>query len=279
MDLVVKDLEELEFGSKQILSIDIHLSDITILVWELNKLDPMVNKETGEILSENDITNIKSELYEENEPPEFTIEIFEDVGKAVWWGLLDLIDKNPISRLTKSEFKNIEGVRKHIEKYVTDTWGLEEKLTSPPEKRPWHSLPRVALLGPKVQNKIYDDKVKEMKEQKEKERIRLERFRKGYLQEMRERRENELNKNIECVSQINNDDNISVNNDNSDQLSTSFKSLIDNQNEGFYPYSHSASKRGSSPPLLHTYFDSSKLENYWCWLVNWIKLIFNKLEV
>lgn len=209
----------------------------------------MVDKDTGAIIPENDITNVKSEIYEDNEPPEYTIEIFEDVGKAVCWGLLDLIDKNPTSRLSKSEFKNTDGVRKFIEKYVEENWGLEDKPEVTNEKKISYSLPRVALLGPKVQNKIYNEKLKEIKMQKEKERVRLERFRKSYLQEMKDRREKELNRFVESTSQINQDDNW-ANNDNSDQLSTSFKSLADNQNETYEPYSYNASKRGYSPPLV-----------------------------
>lgn len=102
----------------------------------IKKLDPMVNKETGEVIPENDITNIKSELYEDNESPEFTIQIFEDVGRAVCCGLLDMIEANPVSRLSKSEYKNLEGVRKAVEKIVIDTWGLEEKPEDNKEKKP-----------------------------------------------------------------------------------------------------------------------------------------------
>lgn len=238
-----------ESGSRQILCTDTPSNATTTLERGLNKLDPMVNKETGEIIPENEITNIKSEIYEDNEPPEFNIKIFEDIGKAVCLGLLDLIDKNPTSRLVKSEYKNTEGVRKSIEKYVEETWGLEDKPEPVADKKISYSLPRVALLGPKVQNKIYNEKIKEIKMQKEKERVRLERFRKSYLQEMKDRREKELYKNIESVSQMNQDES-SVNNDNSDQLSTSFKSLADNQSESFEPYSYNVSKRGYSPPMV-----------------------------
>ncbi len=37
--------------------------------------------------------------------PNYTIEIFEDVGRAVCIALLDLINKNPISRLPSSQYK------------------------------------------------------------------------------------------------------------------------------------------------------------------------------
>lgn len=130
------------------------------------------------------------------------IEIFEDVGRAVWSGLLDLIDANPLSRLPRSEYRNLEGVRKAVEKYVDDTWGLDEQPKVTADKQVNKSLPRVAMLGPKVMNKAYTEKVKEENEQKERERLRLERIRKGYLEEMKERREKQLNKNQEKVSPL-----------------------------------------------------------------------------
>jgi hypothetical protein len=49
-----------------------------------------------------------------NSPP-FTIEIFEDVGRAVCYGILDLIDENPISRIPLSAYKTVGNVRNDIE--------------------------------------------------------------------------------------------------------------------------------------------------------------------
>lgn len=167
----------------------------------IKKLAPRIDAD-GTLLPETDVTNINSDIYENGEPPEFNIEIFEDVGRAVWAGLLDLIEANPQPRLTKSEYKNLAGVRKAVEKYVDDTWGLDEQPESKTEKRVWQSLPRVAMMGPKNKAKSYEEKVKEEKEQKQKERQRLDRIRQSYLQELKERREKEMNKDIEGFSQI-----------------------------------------------------------------------------
>lgn len=115
------------------------------------------------------------------------------MGRAVWSGLLDLIDANPLSRLPRSEYRNLEGVRKAVEKYVDDTWGLDEQPKATHDKQINNSLPRVAMIGPKVMNKSYTEKLKEENELKERKRQRLERIRKGYLEEMKERREKPLN--------------------------------------------------------------------------------------
>ena len=44
-------------------------------------------------------------------PPLYTIEIFEDIGRAFCIGLLDFYESNPISRLPLSSFKNLDGVK------------------------------------------------------------------------------------------------------------------------------------------------------------------------
>ena len=46
--------------------------------------------------------------------PNYTVEIFEDVGKSVCIGLLDWIGQNPISRLATSHYKNVESVKKEL---------------------------------------------------------------------------------------------------------------------------------------------------------------------
>jgi len=40
--------------------------------------------------------------------PNYTIEIFENIGYAVCMALLDIIEKNPVSRLPSSQYKNIQ---------------------------------------------------------------------------------------------------------------------------------------------------------------------------
>ena len=63
--------------------------------------------ETGEIEPEIPITDINSKIYTEHKSPPFTIEIFEDVGKAFCIGLLDYVEKNPVSRIPLSNYKKI----------------------------------------------------------------------------------------------------------------------------------------------------------------------------
>lgn len=132
----------------------------------------MVCSETGEILPEKEVNDINSDMYKGDKPPVFTIgkpilsylEILEDVGKAVLAGLLDLINKNPVSRLPSSKYKDVSGVRKEIEKYVDDVWGLDEKPENKPQRRPVNSLPRVAMIGPKKKTKTHEEKVREKRE-------------------------------------------------------------------------------------------------------------------
>ena len=68
----------------------------------INHLPPKMKIETGEIEPEQAITDINSRIYTESKTPNYTIEIFEDVGRAVCLGLLDLAEINPISRLASS---------------------------------------------------------------------------------------------------------------------------------------------------------------------------------
>lgn len=51
-----------------------------------------------------------SKLYESG-PPVYTVEILEDAGKAIGISLLDSIDKNPYSRVPKSEYASLQGVQ------------------------------------------------------------------------------------------------------------------------------------------------------------------------
>ena len=46
--------------------------------------------------------------------PPYTIEIFEDVGRAFCIAILDWFEKNPVSRIPSSSFKNLEGVKNEV---------------------------------------------------------------------------------------------------------------------------------------------------------------------
>ena len=78
----------------------------------INHLSQKINKITGEIQPDSPITDSQSKIYTglETKAPPYTIEIFEDVGRAFCIGLLDYIEKNPISRIPTSTFKNLENI-------------------------------------------------------------------------------------------------------------------------------------------------------------------------
>ena len=72
----------------------------------INHLTPKINLSTGELDPETPLTDPSSKFYAPCTPqqktPNYTIDIFEDVGRAVCVALLDLIEKNPCSRVVSS---------------------------------------------------------------------------------------------------------------------------------------------------------------------------------
>ena len=52
-------------------------------------------------------------IRKETAPP-YTIEIFEDIGKAFCIGLLDFYNINPISRIPSSNLKTLDGVKNDL---------------------------------------------------------------------------------------------------------------------------------------------------------------------
>lgn len=87
----------------------------------INHLAPKLNKETGQIENETPITDPHSKHYYEciskdgslrkETAPTYTIEIFEDIGKAFCIGLLDFYNINPISRIPSTNLKTLDGVK------------------------------------------------------------------------------------------------------------------------------------------------------------------------
>ena len=76
----------------------------------INNLASKLNKETGQIETETPLTDPNSKHYTDSTgnqgesrinttTPAYTIEIFEDIGKAFCISLLDFYDMNPISRI------------------------------------------------------------------------------------------------------------------------------------------------------------------------------------
>jgi cytosolic carboxypeptidase protein 5 len=80
----------------------------------INVLTPKYNTTTGDIEPEDLATDRNSRLYKDMRLPNFTVEIFEDVGRAVCIALLEWMDINPISRMPTSHYKNCESVRKEL---------------------------------------------------------------------------------------------------------------------------------------------------------------------
>ena len=68
----------------------------------VNHLTPKIIANTGETEPETPLTDHNSKHYSGSQTPSYTIEIFEDVGRAVCYALLDIIEKNPVSRLLSS---------------------------------------------------------------------------------------------------------------------------------------------------------------------------------
>ena len=62
------------------------------------------------------MTDGSSSIYADKSAPAppYTIEIFEDVGRAFCIAILDLLDKNPVSRIPSSTLKNLEGVKNDV---------------------------------------------------------------------------------------------------------------------------------------------------------------------
>lgn len=73
-----------------------------------------MNLETGEIEPEDLATDRNSKLYKDLRTPNYTVDIFEDVGRAVCIALLEFAQMNPITRMATSHYKNLESVRKEL---------------------------------------------------------------------------------------------------------------------------------------------------------------------
>ena len=72
-----------------------------------------VNETYPSNLEESPYSDHKSYVYS-NGPPLYDTEIFEETGKSVCVSILDMIDKNPFSRLKNSPFKDLETFKIHV---------------------------------------------------------------------------------------------------------------------------------------------------------------------
>jgi hypothetical protein len=71
---------------------------------------------TGEVLGETEeILDANSKLYQkENKVPDYTPEVFEDVGRSFCLGVLDMAGLNPVTRVPTSQYKCVDGVKRDL---------------------------------------------------------------------------------------------------------------------------------------------------------------------
>ena len=78
----------------------------------LNHLTPKLNKLTGKKEAELPITDATSnQFYNMGGAAPYTIEVFEDVGRAFCIGILDYYNINPISRIVTSNLRTLKGIK------------------------------------------------------------------------------------------------------------------------------------------------------------------------
>ena len=80
----------------------------------INVLTPKLNLDTGEMEPEEIATDRNSRIYKDLRLPNYTTEIFEDVGKAICIALLEWIGLNPVSRMATSHYKNVDSLKKEL---------------------------------------------------------------------------------------------------------------------------------------------------------------------
>jgi len=77
-------------------------------------LTPKLNLDNGDIEAEEAVTDRNSKIYKDTRTPNYTTDIFEDVGHAVCIALLEWIELNPISRMPTSHYKNLDSLKKEL---------------------------------------------------------------------------------------------------------------------------------------------------------------------
>lgn len=80
----------------------------------INFITPKLNMKTGLIEPEDEVTDRNSKIYKDNRFPNYTVDIFEDVGRSVCMALLDWSGGNPISRMATSNYRNLESLRREL---------------------------------------------------------------------------------------------------------------------------------------------------------------------
>lgn len=80
----------------------------------INAITPKWNHDTQEIEPEDMVTDRNSKIYKDTRTPNYTVDIFEDVGRSVAIALLEFANCNPISRMHTSHYKNLESLKKEL---------------------------------------------------------------------------------------------------------------------------------------------------------------------
>lgn len=80
----------------------------------INTIAPKYIKANGQVEPETPVTDATSKLYANQIAPAFTVEMFEDCGRAFGCALLDLVDDNPVSRIPMSCYRSVQNVRQDI---------------------------------------------------------------------------------------------------------------------------------------------------------------------
>jgi len=102
----------------------------------INHLSAKLNKNTGLVEPESPITDVHAKMYQngDQKAPPYTIEIFEDVGRAFCIGLLDYIEKNPISRIPTSNLKSLENIKNDL--IIHNKIFIPKKIEEPANQKP-----------------------------------------------------------------------------------------------------------------------------------------------
>jgi hypothetical protein len=80
----------------------------------INVLTPKLNIKTSSTEPESPATDRNSAHYRGLPLPNYTVDLFEDVGITVCIALLEWNNINPVSRMNTSHYKNAESVRKEL---------------------------------------------------------------------------------------------------------------------------------------------------------------------
>ena len=80
----------------------------------INIVTPKYNQDTCDIEPEDPVTDRNSKLYKDTRTPNYSTEIFEDVGRSICIALLEWKEINPISRMPTSHYKNLDSIRKEL---------------------------------------------------------------------------------------------------------------------------------------------------------------------